>query len=293
MELPRSSLLILAFSLLWPWPISWAGQAAAVIIDYQGGEAINGTRSGAPMVFQLGSILEEGDQVEIPKAGFVKINRGGECRLLLSPERPEDSPASCTTMDRATSYSVPPSGFAGDISGRYQQLAEVLGWWDPERTTKPMRSRESYGLRVPALDAIAKPLVVAGDRILHVRWVDGKPPFHLRAITSDGRQFDGVVSQGNRTGSVNIPVPDGKTVRLEVSDISKIVSYRLHGVKAFDEKGLGTPVDDYDRASRIVSLISESGGDWAFEGAQRIMTLQLEPRVKTALTDAIGFGDWP
>jgi len=292
MKLLRNSLLILAFSLLWPWPVSWAGQAAAVIIDYHGGLTISGTRSGAAMVFQLGSILEEGDQVEIPQTGFVKINRGGECRLLLSPNR-QDSPAGCTTIERLTSYSVPPSGFAGDISGRYQQLAEVLGWWDPERTTKPMRSRESYRLRVPVLDAVTKPLVVAGDRTLHVRWVDGKPPFQLRAITSDGQQFDGVVSQGHRTGSVRITIANGKTVRLELRDTSKMVSYNLHGVKAFDEKGLGSPVDDYDRASRIVSLISESGGDWAFEGAQRIMTLQLEPRIKTALTDAIAFGDWP
>lgn len=288
----KPTCVMLASCILFAPAASLAGQPAAVIVDYDGAAAIIGTRSGTKMEFQLGSVLEEGDRLDVPDPGFVKLNRGGACGLLLSPDTSRSEEPGCSTS-RVSTYSVPSSGLTGDVSSRYQQLAEVLGWWDPERKSKPMRSRESYGLRVPALDNVAKPLLVAGGRTLEVRWVDGKPPFRLKAIASDGKQVDGIVADGARTGSVRILIETGKTFRLEVADASKVVSYKIYGIAAFEDAKGAKPLDDYDRASQIVAAISKSGGDWAFEGVQQIKGLALEPRIKTALTSAIEYGDWP
>ncbi|QRM45768.1 hypothetical protein [Rhizobium sp. BG4] len=290
--LGKPTCVILASCILFAPVASLAGQPAAVIVDYDGAASIIGARSGTAMEFQLGSVLEEGDHLDIPDSGFVKLNRGGSCGLLLSPDTSRSEEPGCSTS-RVSSYSVPSSGLTDDVSSRYQQLAEILGWWDPERKSKPMRSRESYGLRVPALDNVAKPLLVAGGRTLEVRWVDGKPPFRLKATTSDGKQVEGIVAEGARTGSVHVFIEPGKTFRLEVADASKSVSYKVYGIAAFEDKKVAMPLDDYDRASQIVSSISMSGGDWAFEGVQQIKGLALEPRVKTALTSAIEYGDWP
>ncbi|MBY5768537.1 hypothetical protein HFN63_00115 [Rhizobium leguminosarum] len=244
------------------------------------------------MKFELGTVLEEGDRLEVPERSFVKINRGGTCEWLASPDYQEKAEEGCTAKI-TSDYLVSAPGLAGEVVDRYQRLAEVLGWWDPERGRKPMRSRDSYKPRVPALDDIAKPLVVAGDRVLQVRWVDGKPPFRLVAIAPNGRKAEGVVTEGGRSGTVNVTVEDEVAIRLELAAADEVVSYTLYGVSRFDAASGNAGIDDYDRASRIVAAISDSGGDWAFEGVQQISTLKLEPRVKKALTDAIEFGDWP
>jgi len=280
-----------SFVLLAP-VVAHAGQPAAVVVDYDGAASVVGERFGKPIELQLGSVLEEGDRLDVPRAGFVKLNSAGECQLLLSPEATVAEETGCSAS-RVSSYSVPASGLTGGVSSRYQQLAEVLGWWDPERKSKPMRSRESYALRVPALDKVAKPSVVAGSRTFEVRWVDGKPPFRLNAILPDGNQIDGTVADGARNGTISAHIEAGKAFRLVVTDATRTVSYKVYGASGFADDNDSPPLDDFDRASRIVAAISESGGDWAFEGVQQIRGLTLDRRVKQALTNAIEYGDWP
>ncbi|MGZ2381199.1 hypothetical protein ACVIDN_002562 [Rhizobium brockwellii] len=292
MRLPWGSLLILTVSILWPGPFGSAAEGVALIVDYGPGNEVRGTRAGAPMKFELGTVLEEGDRLKVPERGFVKINRGGTCECLASPDYQEKAEEGCTAKI-TSDYSVSAPGLAGEVAGRYQRLAEMLGWWDPERERKPMRSRDSYKPRVPALDNIAKPLVVVGDRVLQLRWVDGKPPFRLVAILPNGRKAEGVVTESGRSGTVTVAVKNETAIRLELTAGDEVVSYTLYGVSRFDAASGDAGIDDYDRASRIVAAISDSGGDWAFEGVQQISTLNLDPRVKEALTDAIEFGDWP
>jgi len=262
----------------------------AVIVDYGPGATISGDRNGKAATFALGTVLEAGDRLVIPDDGFVRIDRGGNCEFITGASFAPTDPGTCTSH-LASSYVMLPQGMADSASARFRELAEVLNWWDPKRPRKPMRSRDSYRPRVPALDGVDRPLLAEGERVLQVRWVDGKPPFQLSAVTGDGRVVTGVILEKERRATIKLSVRSGEMIRLELKAGNQAKTYELLGTRDLLVKG--DAAGEYDRASMILSAISKSGGDFAFEGSQQIAALQLPSRIKQALMDAIQFGDWP
>jgi hypothetical protein len=269
-----------------------AAGSVSVLVDYGPGVDVSGRRNGEVKTFKLGAVLEAGDQLVIPANGFVRIDRGGACDMVTGASFTTSDKEECNSLTGST-YEIPAQGIAGSASARFQELAQVLNWWDPKRPRKPMRSRDSYRPRVPALDGVDRPVLAEGNRLLEVRWVDGKPPFQLTAITGDGQAVSGSVLEKDRRGTVKVTVKNGETVRLELKAGNQVKTYELLGARDLPVEGMGDAAGDYDRAALILAAISKSGGDLAFEGSQQIAALQLPPRIKQALIDAIQFGDWP
>lgn len=273
-----------------PLHMAHAADVVAVVVDFEG--SAHRLRNGESGELKLGSTLNAGDEVTVAPGGSVTLRSGGRCLLVAEMAEPATKP-SCEHIASAT-YRVEGRRFSESMSDRLVALSDVLSWWDPEVTRKPMRSRDSYQPAILALKDMAATPLVEGDRELHVRWVDGAPPFTLTLEGQDGRFAAIPAADDARRAIIRATIRPGVQYRLVLRDGTRTIRYALRGVAA-DEAGdlPETATDPLEQAAELVGAVSDSDGVWAFEALQRLRALPLEPRVKTALIDAIELGDWP
>lgn len=268
-----------------------AADVAAVVVDFSGSVAKLGDRGTSDL--KLGSNLVVGDEVKLAPGASLTLRTAGRCTMITETSEAPSSSLGCERIT-ASSYRIQEKGFAGTLTERLAALSAVLAWWDPQTSRKPMRSRDAYMPEIPALkDSMLAPLV-EGKRELQVRWVDGAPPFTLSLEGPEGNVFAEQMAGDARRSTIRATIKAGDKYYLVLKDGKRTNRHALVGVAAAEAEDLPSPeLDPLEQAASLLGAISDSNGTWAFEALQRVYTLELDLRVKTALTDAIELGDWP
>lgn len=268
-----------------------AADVAAVVVDFSG--TVVKVSDGGSSDLKLGTNLFVGDEVNLTPGASLTIRTAGRCTMITETSEVPSSSEGCERVT-ASIYRIEEKGFAGALTERFAALSDVLAWWDPETSRKPMRSRDAYMPGIPALkDNMPAPLV-EGERVLQIRWVDGAPPFTLSLEGPEGKVIAEPMAGDARRATIRATIRAGEKYDLVLKDGTRTNRHALVGVAAAEAEELpSTELDPLEQAASLLGAISESNGIWAFEVLQRMYTLPLDFRVKTALTDAIELGDWP
>lgn len=257
----------------------------AIVEDYSGDRAsISIERAGVAQDLALGTELFAGDQISVDGNGYVvlRFNSGSQ------------------HVDAATSpYTVSDaSGTLEDMSSNFGRVLDVVAWWDDSGSNAPMRSRDGVPPVIAALERVAEPQVLAGERALHLAWVDGKGPFEV-TLSRDGAEIASVATAaGIRETQLAARLEAGATYALDLIDAGRDgtpkTTYRFVAVDALPQTSVSIPEDDELRPLLAVAeLASVDRGRWAFEALQQLYALSDGSRFRKALINAIEHGDHP
>ncbi|MGF6178264.1 hypothetical protein [Ensifer sp. 4252] len=261
---------------------------AAIVADFNTAELI---AFRSPITLQLGAGLAAGEIVSLSKGGYLKLLVGEECVAI--GDAPRDAQSCTVPAPDKYAFTVPENGLFSGMTGRFQRFQKVLSWWDPKTESRALRSREGLAAQMPALAEADESLLAAGDRQLHIQWVDGTAPFRVAILDAGGRELAVQRQERDRAATLRIEIEDNAIYRLQLESAGNIAAtYIIRGTSE-------TPFDLEDgdasilHAMKIVESVSASNGAWALEAAQTLRSLPLDDRVRHALLDAVNYADWP
>lgn len=261
---------------------------AAIVADFNAADLITFRSQTA---LQLGTGLAAGEIVSVSNGGYLKLLVGEECVII------GDAPAeaqSCTVPAHDKyAFTVPENGLLSGMTGRFQRFQKVLSWWDPKTESRVMRSREGLAAQMPALAEADESFLAAGDRELHIQWVDGTAPFRIAILDANGRELAAQSQEHDRKATLRVKIENGASYRLQLESAGNIAAtYVIRGKSETPFSPEGKRVSIL-QAMKIVESVSASDGAWALEAAQTFRTLPLDDRLRQALLDAVNFADWP
>ncbi|WP_428523581.1 hypothetical protein [Roseibium sp.] len=268
------------------WTSVCLAQSAGFIVDFNGPKTdLSITRSGNPIDVFLGQELSSGDVITVQNEASLDLHTNGEVIKLDVSNTP-------TTLDEDEGRSL------GD---RFSEALAVLAWWDSELQKKPMASRDGRAPFIATLDVAAAPFVLAGDRILRVKWVDGAPPFAIRIETEAGETVSEARTKGNdREYFLNVRLIEGAQYRLSIVGLGKgteqTTTYEFTAATqdAFDDlAALRNISDTHEFILQALEIAGTENGKYAFETSQQLFELKTSGRLKDVGLAALDFGDWP